>query len=796
MSQPTPYLAEAITSFQKYYADFNDQGFLADERNYKLEASRLARDKLSEEVMGELLRQGRFDELMASVKTIFRSKTTLPSPQEKVTIANIAGEKVEKFIRAFHTFLYGAPPWQERGVQFAETFKQITGENISWPQLTFFPFLLFPEEHLFLKPEAMKKATEIVGYQWDYRYAPDINTYLQFQQLARHLMAELKALDPKDMIDIQSFLWVIANGAPNYWRVRPGRDAVYWTQFRDLERIAAGWDDIGSLTKYSSKEGIKAALLAKQNKAPQAVANIANQLNHLRTMKIGDRIFILGQRTILGIGEITDNYEYVQGEWPTGSQDYNHHHYQVRWLNLTPKSIKDLPDSLQNRLDNPQTVVDITRNDANIIRQTLYPELIMNKKTIDQLSTYLNAHGFHFPPELLTTYYLSLQTKPFVILTGISGTGKTKLAQLFAEWISSDGKNHHVFLSVRPDWTDNRGMLGFYNLITQTYQTTDFLRLLTQATLESNAPHFVILDEMNLAKVEYYFADFLSVLESRHVEKGEMKQERLRLHDLPRCVLAQGETAWDEETELEEEIGRMCRVRCEGCPLRAGVDESKWSPGWAISSFAEARLAGFKPERYVPPRLAVPVNVYFTGTVNVDETTYIFSPKVLDRANTIEFNQVNLDDYFAAAATVTDTIPASDAARQGFTFNGKFIQLPKGIPGLRSDPGLEPYRQRLSELNTLLAPYTMHFGYRVADEVLLYLWGAQNLGEADFNLDTAFDYQVYQKILPKFHGSEAKLGKPLAALQDFCEKYKFQHSLTKVKLMRDHLEKEGFASFA
>ncbi len=138
--------------------------------------------------------------------------------------------------------------------------------------------------------------------------------------------------------------------------------------------------------------------------------------------------------------------------------------------------------------------------------------------------------GFHFPRTLVTSYALSLATKPFVILTGISGTGKTKIAQLFARYATDMEGGRHAFVSVRPDWTDNRGILGFYNLFTQRYQMTEILRILLlarqeleQARQEGRAPraYFVILDEMNLAKVEQYFSDFLSCMESRVGDGGE-----------------------------------------------------------------------------------------------------------------------------------------------------------------------------------------------------------------------------------------------------------------------------------
>jgi hypothetical protein len=577
--------------------------------------------------------------------------------------------------------------------------------------------------------------------------------------------------------------------------------------------------------------------------------------------------------------------------------------------------------------------------------------------SIESFLGFVSERGFHFPSHLVVSYYLSLQTKPFVILTGISGTGKTKLAQLFADWMSpavavqtevkeipeDDSESFYLevqpsylkrgfviprraydyfsipdlngtapltvqlgdiggtvecslrnqgrgdstayvyfspkkqvrewlnenfepgdtlqiqamdegekgiryrlrkltptsrrvikrtprlaFISVRPDWTDNRGLLGFYNLITHTYQTTDFLRLLVQAMLASDQPHFVILDEMNLAKVEYYFADFLSVLESGYLQDGKLTQSSLRLHDLPRCVLAQGEQPWGEEAEIGDVEALTCHVRCDNCPLRNGVDESQWSRG--ESDYDSAHRSGFDPVCYVPPRLFVPRNVYFSGTVNVDETTYMFSPKVLDRANTIEFNEVDLEGYFVRGAAESSANPASDDIRAAFTFDGKFAPLPKSEPIL-VDEDLAPYRAQLIVLNDLLQPYNMHFGYRVVDEVLLYLWNAKGLNDPAFDLEIAFDHQLCQKVLPKFHGSQARLQEPLEQLALFCIKPDWQSSTPdtepeivgrqrisdlkgksvdslcsegirypraahKIRRMLDALEKEGFASFA
>jgi len=182
----------------------------------------------------------------------------------------------------------------------------------------------------------------------------------------------------------------------------------------------------------------------------------------------------------------------------------------------------------------------------------------------------LDASDLIFNRKLITRFISSLITKPFVILSGLSGSGKTKLAQAFAQWICQDDSQYCI-VPVGADWTNREPLLGYPNAL----QADDYIKpdngaldVIINANNTPDLPHFLILDEMNLSHVERYFADFLSVMES----KGE------------------------------------------------------------ISLFAEGTV-----NNGVPAKLILPSNLFIIGTVNIDETTYMFSPKVLDRANAIEF---------------------------------------------------------------------------------------------------------------------------------------------------------------
>ena len=272
-------------------------------------------------------------------------------------------------------------------------------------------------------------------------------------------------------------------------------------------------------------------------------------------------------------------------------------------------------------------------------------------------------------------------------------------------------------IPVRPDWTDNRGLLGFYNPLTRQYVTTPFLRLLLaadeetkHAVAEKRAPHpfFVLLDEMNLARVEHYFSDLLSAMESV-VDEGDASGGMLHLHD---------------EENLEE-----------------GESEDETA--------------------VVPRRLRIPPNMFIMGTVNVDESTYMFSPKVLDRAFTIEFNGVDL----AGLGKSIEDGGELDLVR----WDGRL--LPPRRPDRDDWRWLMDHRDgalgtQLTALHELLAAANRHFGYRVACEIARFVrvaveQTAEDEATAFAAARAALDLSVLQKVLVKLAGTQAEVARLL-----------------------------------
>ena len=323
-------------------------------------------------------------------------------------------------------------------------------------------------------------------------------------------------------------------------------------------------------------------------------------------------------------------------------------------------------------------------------------------------------------------YITALLAKPFVILTGNSGTGKTRIALRFAEWLEKD--NNCLIVPVGADWTDNTKMLGYFNPIAHDgkgeYVKSKVLDFILLAEQHLDIPFFLILDEMNLSHVERYFSDFLSAMESG---------KPILLYKKP-----------------------------EGC------------------------------EDKTPETITLPDNLFVTGTVNIDETTYMFSPKVLDRANVIEFRP-DMDSVLAVLGQADSKENTIGQANLGMA--EAFLKLSKAIKtdNLTEDK-IKTAKEILAEIYEKLQSSGFEFAYRTVKEISLYLKAANKLGgNADIN--KAIDEQVLQKILPKLHGNKKQIGQLLEELKKLFEDKKLPLSLKKIESMIKRLENFQYAGY-
>ena len=358
--------------------------------------------------------------------------------------------------------------------------------------------------------------------------------------------------------------------------------------------------------------------------------------------------------------------------------------------------------------------------------------------------------GLFFNPSLVDRFVSSLITKPFVILTGLSGSGKTKLAQAFAMWICEE-ESQYCLIPVGADWTNREPLLGFPNALEPNkYVKPDnrALDLILNALKDENQhkPYFLIMDEMNLSHVERYFADFLSVMES---------QTEISLHP--------GTSDWDD----------------------------------------------------VPPKIKWPSNLFIIGTVNIDETTYMFSPKVLDRASVIEFRVTagEMDSYLKNGKSVDLKVLQG----KGKEMAKDFIESARNKDYNQENKKL-PYTELIRFFKELKKTGA-EFGFRSASEIMRFA-DVVNKIEPTWQEDEIIDAAIMQKLLPKVHGSRKKLKPVLETLGALCliekisdqntienllknfddgsakEKVKYQLSFEKISRMYRNLLDNGFTSYS
>ena len=304
---------------------------------------------------------------------------------------------------------------------------------------------------------------------------------------------------------------------------------------------------------------------------------------------------------------------------------------------------------------------------------------------LEEIIARIKKAGIRLDERLIRRYHLAMHSRGFVILAGLSGTGKTWLSKAYADAVQAT----YELVCVAPNWNSNESLLGYLSPFkdNEYVETTFsiFLRRAADAYLNATEvgltprPFHVVLDEMNLARVEYYFALFLSKMEER-ARSGIAK-------------------------------------------LRLGKDEVLLTP-----------------------------NLYFIGTVNVDETTHGFSDKVFDRAQLIELEV------------------AEDLMYEHI--------------------GNRPYRETLMNIWRIIhsaAP----FSFRVVDDIIAYVDHAEKISAS---WQEAFDEQITQKVLPKVRGNDAATERALKELAEYC-KSTLPFTYKKIKTMLSAKEKNGSFSF-
>ncbi len=444
--------------------------------------------------------------------------------------------------------------------------------------------------------------------------------------------------------------------------------------------------------------------------------------------RIGEALKFVGQKRI----SPQYPYWYMQSEgfWDFGEYDESPSRPKISWLREHDAHVEeDLWETLVRDEPFVLELVDLVLNTYSCFQPDQYaglreffgfppeetditqgdlPEPVVDlARTVDDFAEELQRCSITFGDkehhtDFVRTFLTSLATKRFVILTGLSGSGKTQIALKFGQWL---GEERYRIVPVRPDWTGAEALFGYEDALTEPkdgrrgWAVPEALEFMLEARDHPEHPYLLILDEMNLAHVERYFADALSGMETAEPVLPNLHRE----------------------------------------------DDGVW------------RI----PEGEAP-KTQLPSNLFIVGTVNVDETTYMFSPKVLDRANTIEF-RVRTEDLGAHRAPPTACASGEDALIRGFL---KISRDDEWYAAHQGDIDLADFERHLKDVHRLLTEAGFEFGHRVFFEALRFATlFAHSGGEV---VPGALDRQIMQKVLPRLHGSRRRLEATLCALAEFC----------------------------
>lgn len=360
-------------------------------------------------------------------------------------------------------------------------------------------------------------------------------------------------------------------------------------------------------------------------------------------------------------------------------------------------------------------------------------------KLLDQIHAYLSQKNMIYPRKLLEDFLTLLRTNDLIILAGLSGSGKTNLVKSFANAVNGKA----VIIPVKPNWTSSEDLVGYYNPLQKKYLPTSFLESLIEAQRNPEKLYLICLDEMNLARVEYYFADFLSALEERN-QKPEISlysdEEAGHVLSEFKAVIKILESIKEDYKDIEinsftsflknENVSKRIREIL-------GLNENESFIG--LHSYLRRMISGILN---IPSVLEFPDNVRIIGAVNIDETTYYLSPKVLDRAHILRFDSpLNYNSEMIKNEIVPVEFPTSRVNIN----NNQFLPHRETYPNNNLEDSIII---KLIELrNKYLSKMGIDIGFRTLRQSLLYKDLMKDVNNSE---DEIYNNILLHKILPRF----------------------------------------------
>lgn len=423
-------------------------------------------------------------------------------------------------------------------------------------------------------------------------------------------------------------------------------------------------------------------------------------------------------------------------------------------IEMREKNLKKIKYFIKSKADSLMNLGFISQNEYDEIMEN-YPKNINIKdkfldfkkdlegnfsKSISHIQAYLFAKNSIYRRYLLEDYFTSLQTNDLIILAGDSGSGKTNLVKKFAEVVGGVAK----IIPVKPNWTSSDDLLGYYNPLQKTYISTPFLDAILEASRNPDTPYFICLDEMNLARVEYYFADFLSLLEERDTQPiVSLYSSEESSHTLSEFnnVLSLIEASKEKfkknnvvsfleilkDEEINQELKRVFGFSDKDSLIKYHTDLRRMLSGILNT----------------PSSIVFPKNVRIIGTINIDETTHYLSPKILDRAHIIKLNSPSLSDW----SKIEEEVKSSNIRKKEYKIKFEIDDFGKREPY----PQFNPKDSFCKEISNKSEEYFKKLGIEVSLRAVRQgLYYNELFSRFNTDKNIALNNFLLHKILPKF----------------------------------------------
>ena len=411
----------------------------------------------------------------------------------------------------------------------------------------------------------------------------------------------------------------------------------------------------------------------------------------------------------------------------------------------------------------PHKIGEIVSYDS--IKNNLQKEL---KKKKEQIS------GKYIP------YLTAIRTKPFLLLAGISGTGKSRIVRELSfkscpKYLQDkDGTTpgNYCMIEVKPNWHDSTELLGYYSNLSKSYQFKKFVKFLVKAKLNPDVPFFVCLDEMNLAPVEHYFAEILSIIETRkHPKKKDTDEVDMSLIKTGAIVESK---FFKEATKIDDNGNERHKFNMS--------DKDWYEYFFDIATMSEdekKQIENFQYSRMLQEEgLTLPDNVIIIGTVNMDDTTHQFSRKVIDRAMTIEMNGGKLSEMYGGSKNLEYLSEEEQKKWQG-AFHQRYVTADEVLEAHPNEANdiTEKVPARLEAINKALKGTPFEVSYRVLNELTIMIGvmlddSSEEGSDIDSIINKAVDRILLMKILPRIEGDSDMFN----LSQEFQRKHEVKYS--------------------